>query len=61
MADPAVVNIRAVLHILKLLEKFCPMRQVLKRTMQTALVWTLYEELQPRLTAAVEKLQRVSS
>ena len=26
--------------------------QALKRTLQTALVWTLYEELQPRLKQA---------
>ena len=25
--------------------------RVVKRTLQTALVWTLYEELQPRLAA----------
>lgn len=27
--------------------------QALKRTLQTALVWTLYEELQPRLKQAL--------
>jgi hypothetical protein len=26
------------------------MTQILKRTLQTALVWTLYEELYPRLS-----------
>ena len=28
--------------------------QVLKRTVQTAVVWTLYEELVPRLTTLAE-------
>lgn len=28
--------------------------QVLKRTVQTAVVWTLYEELVPRITALAE-------
>ena len=31
------------------------MAQVMKRTMQTALVWTLYEELQPAFKKALQK------
>ena len=30
--------------------------QVLKRTLQTALVWTLYEELYPQLTKLSNRL-----
>ena len=29
--------------------------RVVKRTLQTALVWTLYEELQPRVAGAVRR------
>lgn len=32
--------------------------QVVKRTMQTALVWTLYEELQPALKQALQKFSK---
>lgn len=31
------------------------MVQALKRTLQTALVWTVYEELQPRLKQALTR------
>lgn len=31
--------------------------QVLKRTIQTAVVWTLYEELVPRVTRMAEALR----
>lgn len=31
--------------------------QVLKRTIQTAVVWTLYEELVPRVTRMTEALR----
>ena len=32
--------------------------QVIKRTLQTALVWTLYEELQPAMKKALQQAQR---
>lgn len=32
--------------------------QILKRTLQSALVWTLYEELQPRLVQAANHFQQ---
>lgn len=32
--------------------------QVLKRTIQTAVVWTLYEELVPRVTRMTEALRQ---
>ena len=32
--------------------------QVIKRTLQTALVWTLYEELQPAMKKALQRAQR---
>ncbi len=36
----------------------CSCVQILKRTLQSALVWTLYEELQPRLVQAATNLQQ---
>lgn len=34
----------------------CNAMQVMKRTVQTAVVWTLYEELVPRVTMLAEAL-----
>ena len=34
----------------------CVSVQVMKRTVQTAVVWTLYEELVPRVTMLAEAL-----
>ncbi len=34
----------------------CFIVQVMKRTIQTAVVWTLYEELVPRVTMLAEAL-----
>ena len=39
----------------------CATMQVLKRTVQTAVVWTLYEELVPRVTMMAEALALPSS
>ena len=35
----------------------CAPVQVMKRGLQSALVWTMYEELQPRLAAAIQSAQ----
>lgn len=43
------------LHPMFTLRGMC--MQVIKRTLQTALVWTLYEELQPRLLGAATRLR----